>query len=150
MKLQKQPNNWSCLPTAFAMALDMDVKNLINLLGHDGSEIIWPDKKEPFNRRSFHIQEFIDFCYSCDYAIIQIDNYFKSQPDNFSKPFVVMNQNFEKIIYRNIGVLIGIGNQSSRNHAVAWNGIEIFDPNGSIYKLQDMEISDFYCLRKLQ
>src|SRR5262245_26456549 len=60
MKLQKQPNRWSCLPTAFATIADIPVDELITEIGHDGSEIIDSTRKDPFCRRSFHVQEIID------------------------------------------------------------------------------------------
>ena len=63
MQLQKQPNKWSCLPTSFAIVLNCPVQEIFDYLGHDGSEIIWPENKDPFNRRAFHIQEMIDFAY---------------------------------------------------------------------------------------
>ena len=43
MILQRSPNAWSCMPTAFAMAVNAPVEDLILSIGHDGSEKTWPD-----------------------------------------------------------------------------------------------------------
>ena len=44
------------------MALDVPVAELIESIGHDGSEIIWPDLPDPMCRRGFHSQELIEEC----------------------------------------------------------------------------------------
>ena len=44
------------------MALHLPVAELIESIGHDGSEIIWPELPEPMRRRGFHSQELIDEC----------------------------------------------------------------------------------------
>lgn len=62
MRNQRNPNSWSCLPTAFANALNMDVELLINALGHDGSEYTHAGLPEPLCRRGFHPQELIKAC----------------------------------------------------------------------------------------
>jgi len=40
------------------MVLDTTQEQLIEELGHDGSEILWPQYNEPLCRRTFHVQEF--------------------------------------------------------------------------------------------
>ena len=70
MKIQKQPNRWSCLPTSFAMILDVDVNELIRKIGHDGSEILWPNLEEPYCRRAFHIEEIAMVCYGLGYYLV--------------------------------------------------------------------------------
>jgi hypothetical protein len=73
MEIQVQPNRWSCLPTAFAMVLDIPVSQIFDYLGHNGEAIVWPQLEEPRCRRSFHIQEMIDFCFSKKYSVTGID-----------------------------------------------------------------------------
>ena len=55
------------------MALGVELDQLLAWLGHDGSDIIWPDKPEPHNRRSFHIQEMVRYCIALDVAAIRIE-----------------------------------------------------------------------------
>ena len=40
------------------MAYGVEVKELYERIGHDGSQVVW-DNHEPFNRRGFHPQELI-------------------------------------------------------------------------------------------
>lgn len=73
MELQKQPNDWSCLLTAFSMALHIPIERLIDMIGHDGSERIWPDFPEPQCYRSFHPQELIDCALLMNCAVTAIE-----------------------------------------------------------------------------
>ena len=68
---EKSPNGWSCLPTAFAIVLGVPVKNIIDFLNHDGSEVLWPNLPEPRCRRSFHVQEVINYCLANNYAVTE-------------------------------------------------------------------------------
>ena len=147
MLLQTQPNCWSCLPTAFAILLDVKVQDIFDLCGHDGSEIVFPGRSDPHGRRSFHIQEMINFCDFKQRSVTPIE----------CNP-VSVNQYGEEYsipvdpgrIYRylsfNIGVLVGIinGNQ----HAAAWcgNGFA-YDPNGTIYDVDYFSIKSFFAIK---
>lgn len=73
MYLQTQPNKWSCLPTALANALRDDVRIYWDYLGHDGSEIVWPELPEPQCRRGFHIQEMVDLAYKLGRLLVPIE-----------------------------------------------------------------------------
>ena len=57
MKLITQENRYSCVVCAFAMASARSVNDLIVSVGHDGSEIMFPDSDHPW--RGFHVQEMI-------------------------------------------------------------------------------------------
>ncbi len=70
---QKNPNAWSCLPTAFAIALDVPVETLIALIGHDGSEVTHAGLPEPLNRRGFHPQELIKILVEDEMAVTRIE-----------------------------------------------------------------------------
>lgn len=72
MHLIKQPNNWSCLLTAFSMASYTPIERLIEDIGHDGSEVVWPELPEPYNRRGFHTEEFIQPMIQVGYAPVII------------------------------------------------------------------------------
>ncbi len=72
MKLQKAPLSHTCLATAFAMVLDTDVLNLINTIGADPHQILWPQHEEPQCFRGHHIQELIDDCWREGYSVTEI------------------------------------------------------------------------------
>lgn len=54
MKLEEH-----CSLNAFAFALGLSLENLAFLCGHDGSEIIFPELRDPLGRRGFHTQELL-------------------------------------------------------------------------------------------
>lgn len=145
MKLQLQPNRWSCLPTAFAMILDRDVQDIFDFLGHDGSEILWEDLDEPLCRRSFHIQEMLV------YAERQHNAHFIEIED---PPIIAVDEDHVAVIQRNdldyylrnhIGVLCGEINE--HRHAVAWYNNIVYDPSSALtYDRYAMDIEEAYFL----
>ena len=149
LKIQMQPNRWSCLPTAFAMALDISVKEVIDIIGHDGSEIIFPQFKEPACRRSFHIQEMIDVCMLRDVAVIQIEvDPVSCVKENSFYKVPVSDTRLDYYLSLYTGVFVGVGSMNTP-HAVAWSGRQIFDPNGTVYYLSDFKVEVFFILHPL-
>jgi len=175
---QIQPNRWSCLPTAFAMAMGEPVKDIMDYLGHDGSEIIWPDLPEPKCRRAFHPQEIVMFAFMRGWAaihfelnpqsvIIDLEEEFMRITDGLvnSDYMVALNtvekiksgiyttvvdiQALERLIIANRGVLVGTTN-NGRDHAVAWECQKIYDPNGTTYPVEQFTIREFFILKKFR
>ena len=144
MKLQKQPNRWSCVPTAFANLLDIDVKYLIDQIGHDGSSIIFPHLPEPLCRRGFHPQEVL-------FALLKEDIHFETfesiinclSIDNKIYHIHFITRLTDLLSTQN-GVLIG--NINDQNHCVTWYENIIHDPNGTIYNLCRFTIDTAYLL----
>lgn len=139
MKHQKQPNGWSCLPTAFAIVANIDVDLLYKMIGHDGSSIIWPDQREPYCRRAFHVQEVI-------YAFWEIGlsvTCFSARPTIENDYEIVYP--FDKVLYANEGVLTGRVN--NQEHAVAWDRSLVIDPNGTFYPVDRFEIRDLWIIK---
>jgi hypothetical protein len=143
LKLQKQPNEWSCLPTAFAMVLDIPVAKIFETLDHDGSEVIFPDEPEPYCRRSFHIQEMIDVCMLRNIGVVAVELHPVSEAQGHQYKVPVSNRRLDYYIVNYNGVLVGVGS-SGKPHAVAWNGDKIYDPNGTTYGITDFTIDTFY------
>jgi len=73
MKLIKQPNSWSCLLTAFAMATESTPEDLIAMIGHDGSEIIWPDLPEGYQHRAFHPEELFECALDLGFKVFTVE-----------------------------------------------------------------------------
>jgi len=143
MKLQKQPNNWSCLPTAFAMALDIDVEQLIKLIGHDGSEIWFPNQKEEHHKkRAFNPSEIMMTVLKMGRYVTPVVAQYEISPveNGEARQIITPQSEIIQIMNNHCGVLTGY--IRGRRHAVAWDGNMIFDPNGSKYErtLFDMEI----------
>ena len=143
MNLITQPNLWSCSIAAAAMILDINIQTLIGIIGHDGSEIVFPKLQEPGNRRGFHIQEIIDCAIELGYFVTPIEILPYSTPDgknefpiNFSEG---NSHRLLKYVSKTKGILTGLGNKWY--HAMAWDGKNIYDPNGYIYPFHDCKIN---------
>ena len=145
MNLQRSPNRWSCLITSAAMILDTNVEVLIEELGHDGSEILWPKLPDPQRRRSFHIQEIIDLAINRDVWLTPIE----AQPMSLPSPRGIEQLGLPIAPYRvempsrrlnsylkyRRAILIGQSIQG-RPHSVAWDGQRVFDPIGEIVPIE--------------
>jgi len=149
VKLTLQPNCWSCLLASFAMALGVEVRTITDLVGHDGSEIWWPELPDPERRRSFHVQEMIRVAIRLGWATTPVEGRPCSSPGSIAPPREVHVQGFEEIFYSGVGVLTGVGKFSDRPHAAAWDGKEVYDPNGAVYGAEEFEIETFWMLTVL-
>ena len=147
MKYQKQPNRWSCLPTAFAMALDIPVEEVFEFCGHDGSATVFPDCVDPHCRQSFHIQEMIDLCYFHQKLVTQIDCVLSSANIG-GQQYVVKNDRERVLAYMREyhGVLVGSVN--GHPHAVVWVG-HIVDPDNVPYDVDNFDIRSFFIIKSI-
>lgn len=144
MILRRNPNGWSCLPAAFAMVLDLEPRDVIRHIGHDGSDE--PYKEDGF-KAGFHEQECIEVAQQLGFACTPIEAvptisphlagrdarpiYFGGDlPSNWAR--------FLRHLDGACGVLTGTytlpGDPTPlRGHAVAWDGVttqKIHDPMG--------------------
>jgi hypothetical protein len=149
MELQQRPEPWMCLPTAFAMALDMPVTDLLAAIGHDGSEIVFPTFPEPLCRRCFHVQELIQVALARGFAVTPVELFPVLQPTDAGpcKTVLYANSNwqrFEAAIRASRGVIDGTG--ARHRHTVAYDHGRIFDPKGPVYDYSRLacEAHQFY------
>ena len=152
LELQKSPNKVSCLPTAFAMALGVNVNELIRLLGHDGTAIWWPEQIGAARHRGFHVQELIDFCMINEVAVTCIEGRPTAKPNGEASfreyTFDCSPEaRFKKYLDNNMGVLVGTVSDG-QGHAVAWDGEQIYCPAGIVLAESDFEPREFYILQK--
>ena len=153
MRLITKPNQWSCILAAFAMAMDVSVEELVSVIEHDGSEIVFPGLSEPMCRRGFHVQELIHAALWYDLSVTPYELVPAIQstplPDIRTPNWFAINdprrkRNFEIIVERHQGVITGRGFRC--NHAVAFEKGQIFDPDGRTYpfSFQQCESLGFY------
>lgn len=128
MRQQAQPNNWSCLPTAFASILEVSVKDFINLTGHDGSEVIWPKLASPRCFRSWHVQELIKVCLSLGYAVTQIDRTVQTAPQPNETPYQICFCNYFYWLIANTTGVVSVMTHKGNGHALAFENNHVFDP----------------------
>ncbi len=140
--LQNKPFPWGCVVTAFAMAIDIPVKQLIEEIGHDGSEKIFTHLPDPMCRRGFHSQELIRAAWLYGFACTPIEMYpmLRCEPSfrgqlgtEHSVLFQRGNEaRFITGVRATRGVMEGIGKRC--NHAVYYHYGQIWDPDGEIYE----------------
>lgn len=124
----KQPNSWTCVPTAFSIATGIPLQEIFDRVGHDGSEIVWPKLPEPLCRRSFCVQE-VAQALRPDWACSPIHEVIRVGPD--LEHLTEIKLNLDCKITR--GVIMGQG--TKHRHAVAYIDGKIIDPKGAIYVL---------------
>jgi hypothetical protein len=133
----------------------MTVNDICKQVGHDGSQILWPELPDPQKRRAFHIQEMIDVAWSRGFCVSPIEGHPVSlvQHCNFRDTFTVpmLHGNMYRLnryLELSQGVLTGL-NLSGRRHAVAWDGQHILDPaSGEAYERHLFQIETFWVLTR--
>ncbi len=149
------PNEWSCLPAAFASALSVRLEAVLGCIGHDGSEITHPDLDEPLCRRGFHPQEMIKMCLLGKMGVTRVELHPSAMADGLTphtpKVFDIGGWGwFQRNLFTSTGV-IECRTSSGAGHAMAYDGtgidVTIMDPasGGSLFglnTLQDAEKRD--------
>jgi hypothetical protein len=150
MILQKKPQHWMCGITSFAMVLDIPVKELCELIGHDGGEIVSGNL-----RRGFHQQELIEAALNCGYAVTPVELF---PVINAGTEHIVVDmwagqiggnyKRFDHHVHHSRGVIEGKGMRFM--HMLAYEHGMIYDPDGSQfpYCRHTLEQQHFfgYCL----
>jgi hypothetical protein len=145
MRLIKQPNGWSCFPTALAMIMDLEPSELFKVIGHDGSEIILAGVSDPHCRRGFHPQELNFAAWKYGYSITHFGKWMCCEYVNGLQTRRQTPFDIRILLDYDFGILTSL----SPLHAVAWNPIEkkIYDPNGTIYNLENFNYEDFFLVK---
>lgn len=132
MNLLKQENRWGCGFAAFAMLFDLSIKETVDLIGHDGSEIWWPGAEEPLCRRGVHVDELIEAAYGLGYGLIQFEANPLLWDTVLGQPKAVVHSDYlearlDRIMARGPGLILG---QYAPNkwHLCAWDQTHVLDP----------------------
>jgi len=130
------------------MVLDIPVTVIFDYCGHDGSDIIFDGVLDPHGRRSFHIQEMIDFCYYRQKAVIPIERT-PSGINTFGMIHYlpVCTERIHLFLRREVGVLTGTVRNNP--HAVAWDRHRILDLDGSIYDVGSFNIDTLFLIKSI-
>lgn len=134
MTPQLKPERWLCTATAFAMALDVPVAELLSDIGHDGSHIAWPDLPEPACRVGHHIQEIVSVCIHKGFSATPIELFPVSMtaskpPQYHSIGYPEGNwERFTAYIKSSRGVLEGMSWKTG--HAYAFDHGRVINPDG--------------------
>lgn len=128
MELIKQQYQWSCASASMAMLLGVPEANIFKSLGHDGSDILWPNLDEPYGRRGFHPQELMDTAIRHGYAMMEIvDSIELVNKDNDCKIIEMPQSRLIWYMDRFDGLILGRYSVGVY-HAVAWSKGHVYDP----------------------
>lgn len=114
-RLQKQPNQWTCLPTSLAMLVDRPVAEILPLFGHDGSEAV---EGNPFGRRCFYDLECIRVAYDMGVHLVPFVRYL--QISESRRECLVDDLTFKRMLECNSGLIMGVNHLSGIGHSVTW------------------------------
>lgn len=145
--MQWQNNRWSCLPTAWSYVIGWPVWSIIKAIGHNGSQICWPNLPEPNCRRGFHPQELIylgdrfGFVTTTFEPIAMLES-----PGGHESVEIDFTTKFEKLLDESNGVLTGEIN--GQRHAIAWLNGKVLDPSeGRITSLDAFQIQTYFRIK---
>lgn len=145
MKLITSPVSWGCGAAALAMVLDKDYDFIIKAIGHDGSAVINPDLKPPGCYKGFHMQELIEAAITngamaTPIEVLPVQT--ATGEDEHVVEFPKYPGNAERLRYHlshSPGIILG--KLEKYWHAVAWDGVNVFDPRGQVYSYEDCKIN---------
>lgn len=140
MDLIKSPSRAGCLAASLAMVLDKTYDEIIGLLGHDGTEVIFPElnvktSREPQTNslRGFTEWEMVELLLQQGQAAIPIVAAPAIVPPgrpDIAKVLFTEDQVLERLskhMQGNVGIICG-WIAADRKHACAWDGEKVYDP----------------------
>lgn len=107
IKHLQQPNRATCFITCLAMLWNVDLDTLLGLIGHDGTEKLWPDLPEPFCYRGHSLDEAMWLAYMTGNRLLVVNRESKIGHNELDActvktPYLwsvfVRDQNFPKIL----------------------------------------------------
>lgn len=146
LELQRQPNPWSCTPTAFAIAANIPVATLIEWIGHDGSDMMYPELGDTLGRRAFSAQEcIIPLLLNLGKAFVSIEVEQECFLDE-DKSYVISCDDATLAELLDYSNAVLSGRIHGKVHSVAWcrESRQLYDPAGFLYPLHKMKISYLY------
>jgi hypothetical protein len=139
-----------CLLYSAAMALELEVEDITDILGHDGMTVI-NDEPEPFCYQGIHMQEIQTIAYRLGHVfapieVIPVSAHRGTNSPHYNICGMDYAVRFLAMINGQRGILFG---QSSRGieHAVAFEDETIYDPIGKKYGLGQFRTREAWILR---
>ena len=135
--LVMKPGENRCLEYSVAMLLGCTVKELESGLGNLGQCKVW-DLPEPYCRRSYHIQEIINYALKQGYTLTPFCTEYTilPTPPHIGAPIInkLTRAYAQNILTRFNALLIKPG------HAMAWNHLTsgAYEPNGAVWQLSQI------------
>lgn len=147
MRLLRMPSGvHQCLIFSTAMLINVAVERIIEILGHNGMDVWWPDNKIPTCYRGVHMQEIQYVVNQFDFHLVPYQVMPRSAPIS-GEPRNVWSP--EEAMLRIQGPLQEEGLIITDTHACAWDGKSVYDPNGRIISIGDISIKEFWKLIRI-
>ena len=151
MELQLQADKASCFITAISMVIDKPVAEVIEAVGKEHMKILHPGREGSMKYRGHHPQDFTEYlqnngwCISINYAKVPIFHmHIKNCMMCGGKgKFKGRTEEFNLLTEGNVGIL------QYANHACAWDGEMVFDPNGTTYEFHTTRLIGFHPLYRI-
>jgi hypothetical protein len=146
VKIQIQPNRASCFITALAICIDEPVKELMTIAGHDGTEIVFPERPVPSCYRGFHPSELAYIAYIYGWAVSELCMKLEichSVDDvrTFKPPYTLAD-----ILHEVKNCII-----ITDKHAYAWDGLNLINPNGSTLSIESIvNVVNIYLVNRIK
>lgn len=138
------------------MVLDEDPLVLIAEIGHDGTNIMFPEVIGTIRQQSFHIQEIIDCFIKRGKGLTPIDVAPCTAPDGH--PDLAREiwdrekakERFKNLITGREALLIGRLSMKGLGHASAWDGQKVYDPRGMIIEIGETFVSQAWLVTEIK
>lgn len=116
------------------MLLREPVDDLIAEVGHDGSEIIFPDLPGTAKRRGFSYMDLAKLCTPRGYGLTYAEPFFAAGVDDAHVRVYDYTDFVIKLMSESPGILVGL-NRAGNMHAWASNmDGQLYDPSIGVYK----------------
>lgn len=144
-----QPTLWSCWPTCLAIIAKKTPLDIMEIIGHDGSEIMSDGMVDPQGRRAFNDMEILYAAEKLGIHIMPFMPSIKMQACIGSDRVIErrFEKQFEWVFNAYSGIVCGFRCRSPQmGHAVVWdhNREVFYDPVGSTLDRKDFYIEVFY------
>ncbi len=144
---QVSPNRASCIVTSAAIVLGVPVEELINQIGHDGTDLAFPDLPIPRCYQSFSINEIVFALYERGYSCTPFSQIgacveqISGRTHNVHLPNGIMY----RLLAQHDGILTGY--MHDRPHALAWFAGDCINPStGARTDLNSFALQTFYAI----
>jgi hypothetical protein len=112
--VQAAPTIYRDKPTALAIALGITVDSVMNVTGHDGSEIICDQTKDDSKYRGYTVQDMVDICLMAGLSVTEIDLAsgddapadYEREPTPGHKRVIVEWERFEQYLRNTRGIAV--------------------------------------------
>jgi len=129
-----------CMLYSFAMAMDIEPDSIINLLGHNGTDKVFPFPA-PKCYRGFHISEMVYTCFHFGFTCYEFPKNLMLGQTPESAQVIIPPYDIGTLLLNHSGVIM------NEKHAWAWDRKVVYDPDGPIWAIGEIHWDTFYLIK---